>query len=89
MTSPSVTTARNAVAAAFALNGFCFATLVSRVPDLRESLDLSNGGLGLLLLSVAVGSMGGMPASGFLIERWGAGGVVRLAKSKTLPSFMP
>ncbi len=84
MTSPSAVTARNAVAAAFALNGLCFATLVSRVPDLRESLDLSNGGLGLLLLSVAVGSMAGMPASGFLIERWGAGAVVRLGARMVL-----
>ncbi len=72
------TTARNAVALVFALNGFCFATLASRVPDLRESLDLTNGALGALLLSVAVGSMIGMPASGHLIERFGAGAVVRL-----------
>ena len=84
MTSSSTITARNAVAAAFALNGFCFATLVSRVPDLRESLGLSNGELGLLLLSVAVGSMAGMPASGFLIERWGAGAVVRLGATMVL-----
>lgn len=80
MTSPSspASGARNAVALVFALNGFCFATLASRVPDLRQALDLSNGGLGTLLLSVAVGSMVGMPASGHLIERWGAGAVVRL-----------
>ena len=74
----AATSARNAVALVFALNGFCFATLASRVPDLRESLHLSNGALGALLLSVAVGSMLGMPASGHLIERWGAGAVVRL-----------
>ena len=74
----SALVARNAVALVFALNGFCFATLASRVPDLRESLDLSNGALGALLLSIAVGSMIGMPASGHLIERWGAGAVIRL-----------
>jgi fucose permease len=77
-TLAGATTARNAVALVFALNGFCFATLASRVPDLRESLDLTNGALGALLLSVAVGSMIGMPASGHLIERLGAGAVVRL-----------
>jgi fucose permease len=74
----STLAARNAVALVFALNGFCFATLASRVPDLRESLELSNGALGALLLSIAIGSMVGMPASGHLIERWGAGAVVRL-----------
>jgi MFS family permease len=77
-TLAGATTARNAVALVFGLNGFCFATLASRVPDLRESLDLTNGALGALLLSVAVGSMIGMPASGHLIERFGAGAVVRL-----------
>jgi MFS family permease len=77
-TLTGATTARNAVAVVFALNGFCFATLASRVPDLRESLDLTNGALGALLLSVAVGSIIGMPASGHLIERFGAGAVVRL-----------
>ena len=77
-TRAGATAARNAVVLVFALNGFCFATLASRVPDLRESLDLSNGALGTLLLCIAVGSMGGMPASGHLIERWGAGAVVRL-----------
>ncbi|HEY3528700.1 MAG TPA: MFS transporter [Nocardioides sp.] len=77
-TPSGATASRNAVALVFALNGFCFATLASRVPDLRESLDLSNGALGTLLLCIAVGSMGGMPASGHLIERWGAGAVVRL-----------
>lgn len=76
-TRGSALTARNAVALVFALNGFCFATLASRVPDLREALGLSNGALGALLLSIAVGSMLGMPVSGHLIERWGAGAVVR------------
>jgi fucose permease len=77
-TRVSAIAARNAVALVFALNGFCFATLASRVPDLRESLELSNGALGALLLTIAIGSMIGMPASGHLIERWGAGAVVRL-----------
>ncbi|HEX4471866.1 MAG TPA: MFS transporter [Nocardioides sp.] len=76
--TPPATGARRAVALVFGLNGFCFATLASRVPDLRGSLDLSNGALGALLLSVAIGSMAGMPVSGHLIERWGAGAVVRL-----------
>ncbi len=69
--------ARNAVATTFALNGLLFATLFSRVPDLRERLELSNGRLGLLLLSISVGSMVGLPASGRLVERFGAGTVVR------------
>jgi fucose permease len=74
----ATTTARNAVAFVFALNGFCFATFASRVPDLRASLDLSNGALGVLLLTIAAGAMVGMPAAGPVTERYGAATVVRL-----------
>lgn len=68
---------RNAVAASFALNGFCFATLVSRLPDVRSGLDLSNGSLGLLLLAISVGSIIALPLSGRLIDRVGASAVTR------------
>jgi len=73
-----VIAARNAVALAFALNGFCFATLVSRIPTLRSGLDLDNGSLGLLLLAIAAGSVLALPSSGRLIQRGSAAGVVRL-----------
>ena len=69
--------ARNAVVTAFVLNGLLFATLYARVPDLRGDLDLSNGGLGLLLLAAAAGSVLALPSSGWLIRRLSAGAVVR------------
>ena len=80
--------ARNAVALVFPLNGFCFATLASRVPDLRESLDLSNGALGTVLLAIAFGAMAGMPVAGRLIERWGAGAVLRMAAGLDLAGLV-
>ncbi|WP_245582114.1 MFS transporter [Nocardioides halotolerans] len=61
----------------FALNGFLFASLASRIPDLREGLSLGNGALGLLLLAIAVGSVLALPSAGALIHRWSAGWVVR------------
>lgn len=75
--NPSPLQSRNAVVAAFALNGFLFASLVSRLPDIRSSLDLSNSDLGLLLLAESVGSLIMLPFSGRLIERFGAPNVVR------------
>ena len=72
-----VLAARNAVVMAFVLNGFLFASLVSRIPDLRDGLSLDNGALGFLLLSIAVGSILGLPSAGALIHRWSAGAVVR------------
>ncbi|QBR91718.1 MFS transporter [Nocardioides euryhalodurans] len=69
--------ARNAVAVVFVLNGFCFASLFSRVPDIRSGLDLGNSALGLLLLAGAAGSVLALPAAGALIRRSSAAAVVR------------
>ena len=77
MTPDAADRARRGVALVFVLNGLCFASLVSRLPDLRADLSLSNGGLGLLLLSIAAGSILALPSSGWLIDRWSAAAVVR------------
>jgi MFS family permease len=74
---PSLRRARSAVAGSFVLNGLVFASLVSRLPDLRERLGLSNGGLGTLLLAISVGSLLALPSTGRVIERIGAGATVR------------
>jgi hypothetical protein len=66
------------VIVAFALNGFLFASLVSRIPDVRSGLELSNGSLGLLLLAIAVGSVAALPSAGAMISRSSAVDVVRL-----------
>ena len=70
-------TARNAVGLVFALNGFLYASLLARIPDVREGLDLDNGSLGLLLLAIAAGSVLALPSAGRFVERWGAATVVR------------
>jgi fucose permease len=69
--------ARNAVALAFVLNGFCFASWVSRIPEVRATLGLSNSALGLLLLALAGGSVLALPTTGALIARLGTVVVVR------------
>lgn len=76
-----VLAARDAVAAAFVLNGLCFATWVSRIPDARSRFELSNSGLGLLLLVIAVGSLVALPLTGAAIGRWGTVRVVRVGVS--------
>ena len=75
--SAALLRARNAVAVVFALNGLLFASLVSRIPDLRGRLGLDNGQLGLLLLTIAVGSLVALPLTGRLVARFGARAVVR------------
>lgn len=69
--------ARAAVAVVFALNGLLVASFISRVPDVRSSLGLDNGALGLLLLAMAVGSLTALPLSGRLVARFGGAAVVR------------
>lgn len=76
--SARVLRARDSVAWAFVLNGLCFSSWVSRIPQARESFDLSNSQLGLLLLAITAGSVVALPTSGAVIARRGARFVVRL-----------
>jgi MFS family permease len=68
--------ARNAVAVVFVLNGFAFASWVSRIPEVRSSLGLSPGELGTLLLSLSLGAVIALPTAGIWVQRLGAGRVV-------------
>ncbi|MGI9157848.1 MAG: MFS transporter [Marmoricola sp.] len=79
MTGPTtgVVFARNAVAISFLLNGFAFASWVSRIPETRDTLGLDNAGLGLLLLCLSTGSLVALPSAGALVARFSAAGVVR------------
>jgi MFS family permease len=70
------THARNAVAAVFALNGFAFATWVTRIPEVRSALGLTPGQLGTLLLALSLGAVVALPTAGMWIHRLGAGRVV-------------
>ena len=69
--------ARVAVAVVFTANGFAFASWVSRIPAVRQLLDLDSGELGLLLLALSVGSLLGLPTAGRLVQWRGAAAVVR------------
>ena len=59
------------VAVVFALNGFAFATLFSRIPAVRDTLDLSPAGTGLLLLALSAGTLTALPLSGAVVHRIG------------------
>lgn len=72
-----MTAARNAVGLSFFLNGLCFASWVSRIPEVRSGFDLSNAGLGLVLLATALGSLVALPTTGAAIARFGTVRVVR------------
>ena len=78
MTGPPVATlasdrtsaAIRATYAAFVASGFAFATWASRIPQVRDRLHLTPADLGLVLLSIAVGSLVALPLSGIIVHRF-------------------
>ena len=53
-------------------SGFAFASWASRIPQLRDRLELQPAELGLLLLAVAAGSLIAFPLAGSVVGRWGS-----------------
>ncbi|MEU2351049.1 MFS transporter [Modestobacter sp. NPDC049651] len=57
---------------AFAGAGFAFASWASRIPQVRDELELTPARLGLALLAIAAGSVVSLPLAGPLIHRIGS-----------------
>lgn len=86
--------ARLAVMAVFLLNGLALGSWFPRIPDVQRSLGLSDGALGVALLGTAVGALVAMPATGWLIARWGSRRVttasaLALCAALPLPALAP
>ncbi|MFT4295141.1 MAG: MFS transporter [Micropruina sp.] len=80
--------ARNGDLLVFGVNGFVFASWMSRVPDVKQLLDITAGQLSLLLLATSVGSLLGLPLAGRIAHRFGATTTVRLGALLTLPGIV-
>ena len=52
--------------------GLCFATWASRIPDIKTTLQLSEGDLGTILFALPLGQLVIMPFSGKLVSRFGS-----------------
>ena len=52
--------------------GFAFASWASRIPQVRDRLDLDPSQLGLVLLSIAAGALIALPLSGAIVHRFGS-----------------
>jgi Na+/melibiose symporter-like transporter len=52
---------------------------VARIPAVQNGLGLDDGQLGIALLSTSVGAILAMPATGWLVQRWGNPRVIQLA----------
>ena len=65
--------ARRAVSAIFFINGAVLASWVAHIPAVKAEHGIGDGGLGLVLLSMALGSVLTLPIAGWLIARRGSG----------------
>ena len=70
---------RIAIAVFFAANGFVFAGWVSRIPEVQDKLDMSEGELGLILLGMATGLITALPLIGGVVSRYGSHRVTTVA----------
>lgn len=52
--------------------GIAFASWASRIPDIKHSLNLSDGALGSILLALPLGQLITMPISGRLVTKYGS-----------------
>ncbi|WP_141578216.1 MFS transporter [Actinomadura sp. WMMA1423] len=72
--------ARFAAYTAFAVQGLCFASLVTQVPKMQEAHHLSDATLSLVLLMVPLVAGVGSVVSGALFQRLGSGPVLRVSQ---------
>jgi len=63
----------------FFFYGFIFATWASRIPNIQQALNLTETGLGAVLLAMPVGSFITLPVSGYLTSKIGSRKVVMIA----------
>ncbi len=78
MNTPAVRQAAVATFAVFAINGFVFASWAARIPAVTRVLELTAGEMGLLLLTIAAGSVIALPLSGTVVARLGTTTTVRI-----------
>ncbi|WP_371818135.1 sugar MFS transporter [Pseudarthrobacter sp. C4D7] len=76
-TAAQVTAWRNAVVVAYGASGLAFASWVSRLPAIRDALDLTPGNIGVILLCMTLGSFASVSASGLIVLRLGSKRTIR------------
>ena len=71
--------ARNAIYSCFFLLGFLGLAWIPRIPEIKDSLNLSDGQFGLVLLASTVGSIPGAQIAGRAVHSYSSKLVVRIA----------
>ena len=77
MTQQIIRRATFATFTVFAINGFVFASWAARIPAVTRVLELTAGEMGLLLLTIAAGSVIALPLAGTVVGRIGTASTIR------------
>ncbi|NDV69188.1 MFS transporter [Dysgonomonas sp. 25] len=70
---------RYAVFAFYFMQGLCFSSWASRIPDIKNSLGMDDAAWGTILLMIPVGQICGMSLSGLLVSRIGSKRILPIA----------
>ena len=70
---------RNAIVAIFVVNGFAVGTSISRLPGIRDRLQIDPGQIGVLIAAFSIGSLAGLLVASHLIHRFGPRRMIRVA----------
>lgn len=73
MNNNNKTSYRLAVVIFFFVNGFLYANLTGRLPELKGFFGVSNSTLGTMLFMTAIGALVAMPLTGWLTTRYSSG----------------
>ena len=70
---------RFAVSTFYFLQGLTFASWASRIPDIKNALNLSSGELGSILFAIPMGQLTAMAISGYLVSKFGSRRMLTIA----------
>ena len=77
--TPDIQRSRLAILMMFFINGAVLANWVSRIPQIQDTLELSEGQLGLVLLGLSAGVLTALSAAGGLVARYGSRRITTLS----------
>ncbi|HEV3376639.1 MAG TPA: MFS transporter [Thermoleophilaceae bacterium] len=72
----------------FFMAGFLYAAWATRIPAIKESLDLSAGELGLAILGLEAGAIAGLPAGAALAARTSSRTALRIGLAAYAPALL-
>ena len=77
--SPGAAATRIAITVVFVVHGLLFASWTAHIPDVKQSLGLNDGTLGLALVGAPVGSIAAMCLAAMLLPRFGSRRIIQVA----------